>query len=136
MVLCVQLSDELKQKVGPIRDAVRDSQKAREDRAKIRRRTHKAPKAPAASGSANGGSESGSVTPMEVDKLEDEETIRKREGEKIQELVKQTVGEQDMQPGTNWSGLYELSGKWRSFGVVLATRTQTETDMNSSHRDS
>ncbi|KAJ9101626.1 hypothetical protein QFC20_005155 [Naganishia adeliensis] len=103
------LSDELKQKVGPIRDAVRESQKAREDRAKIRRRTHKGPKTPAAPGSANGDAESGSVTPMEVDKVEDEATIRKREAEKVQELVKQTVGEGETQPGTNWSGLYELS---------------------------
>lgn len=48
---------------------------------------------------------------MEVDKVEDELTIRKREAEKVQELVKQTVGEGEMQPGTNWSGLYELSGE-------------------------
>jgi hypothetical protein len=126
----LQLSDELKQKVGPIRDAVRESQKAREDRTKIRRRTHKGPKTPAAPGSANGDAESGSVTPMEVDKVEDEATIRKREAEKVQELVKQTVGEQEMQPGTNWSGLYELSGEW---GTWMPCRGCADTVINSSY---
>lgn len=106
------LSDDLKKQVAPIRDAVRESQKAKEDRAKIRRRTHKAKRTPAvAAGAASSTSDagSGSVTPMEVDTLEDEATIQQREREKIQELVKKTVGEENMQPGTNWSGLYELS---------------------------
>lgn len=109
-----QLSDDLKKQVAPIRDAVRESQKAKEDRAKIRRRTHKAKRTPAvAAGAASSTSDagSGSVTPMEVDTLEDEVTIQQREREKIQELVKKTVGEENMQPGTNWSGLYELSGE-------------------------
>ncbi|KAJ9092675.1 hypothetical protein QFC21_006740 [Naganishia friedmannii] len=114
------LSDDLKKQVAPIRDAVRESQKAKEDRAKIRRRTHKAKKTPtaaaaaAAPGAASSTSDagSGSVTPMEVDKLEDEATIQQRDKEKIQELVRKTIGEENMQPGTNWSGLYELSGHY------------------------
>lgn len=96
---------------------MRESQKAKEDRAKIRRRTHKAKKTPAATtttalaGSSTSDAGSGSVTPMEVDALEDEATVQQREREKIQQLVKKTVGEENMQPGTNWSGLYELSGE-------------------------
>ncbi|KAJ9094313.1 hypothetical protein QFC19_007998 [Naganishia cerealis] len=104
------LSDDLKKLVTPIRDAVRESQKAKEDRAKIRRRTHKVKRTPTApTAGSNSDAGSGSVTPMEVDKLEDEGTVQQREREKIQELTKQTVGEENMQPGTNWSGLYELS---------------------------
>lgn len=47
---------------------------------------------------------------MEVDTLDAESVIRKREAEKVEELVKVAAGEGGVQPGTNWSGLYELSG--------------------------
>ncbi|KAJ9118119.1 hypothetical protein QFC22_004020 [Naganishia vaughanmartiniae] len=110
------LSDDLKKQIAPIRDAVRESQKAKEDRVKIRKRTHKgkktpAPAAAAAASDTASAPASGSVTPMEVDKLEDEPAIQQRERGKIQQLIKSTVGEDKMQrePGTNWSGLYELS---------------------------
>jgi hypothetical protein len=110
------LTDELKAKIAPVRSAVRDNLKAREDRVKIRKRTHKAQRAikpsdesASAAGSAAG---SGTATPMEVDTLEDESTIRKREAEKVQELVKVAAGDAGVQPGTNWSGLYELSGEF------------------------
>lgn len=46
---------------------------------------------------------------MEAYKLEDEVTLHRREEEKLGELVRRTVGERE-EPGTNWSGLYELSG--------------------------
>jgi hypothetical protein len=62
---------------------------------------------------------------MEVDKVEDEEAIRKRESEKVQELVRQTVGEGEVQPGTNWSGLYELSGEcdvWNKYRCIADMR--------------
>lgn len=62
--------------------------------------------------------------------MEDEATIRKREAEKVQELVKQTVGDGEMQPGTNWSGLYELSGEW---GYSVSCLWYADTIMNSSH---
>ncbi|GHJ89851.1 hypothetical protein NliqN6_6253 [Naganishia liquefaciens] len=103
------LTDDLKAKVTPIRAAVWDNLKAREDRVKLRRRTHKSSrpvvKAP---GGDEAAASSGSATPMEVDGVEDEAEVRKREGEKVRELVRAAAGGEP-EPGTNWSGLYELS---------------------------
>lgn len=101
------MTNELKAKVAPIRAAVRDNLKAREDRVKLRRRTHKASR-PAVK--TEGGETSGSATPMEVDGVEDEVEVRKREGEKVKELVRAAAGG-EAEAGTNWSGLYELSGE-------------------------
>lgn len=102
------MTDELKAKIAPIRAAVRDNLKAREDRVKLRRRTHKASR-PAAK-PEGGEAASGSATPMEVDGVEDEAEVRKREGDKVRELVRAAAGE-EAEAGTNWSGLYELSGE-------------------------
>lgn len=41
------------------------------------------------------------MTPVETEKGEDEVKIQKREREEVQGLVKQIVGEEEMQPGTS-----------------------------------
>lgn len=108
--MIIQLSEELKPIVAPIRAAVREVQRGREARAKIRRsRTHGSVRVPAVLRQRSGDLESKTVTLMEAYKLEDEVTLHRREEEKLGELVRRTVGERE-EPGTNWSGLYELSG--------------------------
>ncbi|KAJ9101625.1 hypothetical protein QFC20_005154 [Naganishia adeliensis] len=106
------LSEELKPIVAPIRVAVRDIQKGREARAKIRRsRTHGSVRVPAVLRQRSGDLESKTVTLMEADKLEDEVTLHRREEEKLRVLVRRTVGEREEQ-GPSWSGLYEMSGHY------------------------
>lgn len=117
------LTDDLQAKVKPINLAVKNVDKARTERAKLRKRTKKlredVEKAErAAKAKPNGaamdteGDEERvtdlATTTAENDKLEDEETIREKERKEINALITEN-GLTEV--GTNASALYELCGE-------------------------
>lgn len=111
------LTDEMRDKIRPINLAMKDIDKARMERAKIRKRTKKlkedseraAAKRPAGA-TVDEERESELKTSTEAsDKLEDEDEMRKKEREQIEKLVRDQGVAED---GANTSGIYELCGEF------------------------